>query len=285
MPNSRSILITGATGRQGGSTIRALAGHGFELRGMTRKPDSPAAKALAGQGVTIVRGDFDEPESLQRALRGVWGVFSVQNSWEAGVEKEEIQGNRLATLAREAGVHHFVYTSVGSAHRSTGIPHFESKWRIEGTVRSLQFPSHVIVRPVFFMENLVSPWFLNDGKLTVSLKPETSLQMIAVRDIGKFAAKAFAEPDRLSPREIDLAGDAATMPSVTRTLSEGLGRSIEQAQVPIAEIRKSNPDFATMLEWFDRVGYNVDIPALEKEFGIPCTRFADWARDQRGTWP
>ena len=92
-------------------------------------------------------------------------MFAVQNTWEAGVEKEEVQGKRIAQIARDAGVQHFVYSSVGSAHRRTGIPHFENKWRIEDTVRSLKFPSHVILRPVFFMSNLTSPWFLNGDSL------------------------------------------------------------------------------------------------------------------------
>jgi uncharacterized protein YbjT (DUF2867 family) len=278
MPNSKPILITGATGQQGGATARALAGQGFDLRGMTRKPDSPAAKALAGLDVTIVQGDLDNPESLKQALRGVWGVFAVQNTWEEGVEKEEEQGKRLAALAREAGVSHFVYTSVASGHRNTGIPHFENKWRVEGTVRDLGFPSHVILRPVFFMENLALPWFLNGDKLVAAMKPELSLQMIAVRDIGTYAARAFTDAVRLNRREIDLAGDAATMPMAARALSTELGRTVEFVQVPISEVRKTNADVATMLEWLDRVGFNADIPALEKEFGIRSTKLADWAR-------
>src|SRR5258706_9312089 len=85
------------------------------------------------------------------------GVYGVQNAGEAGVEREEVQGKRLATLAREIGVEHYVYTSVGSANKKTGVPHFDSKGRIEETVRSLHFPSYVILRPVFFMENVLSP--------------------------------------------------------------------------------------------------------------------------------
>ena len=95
----------------------------------------------------------------------MWGVFAVQNTWEAGVEKEEEQGKRLAKIARDKGVQHFVYSSVGSAHKKTGIPHFENKFRVEQTVKQLGFPSHVILRPVFFMENLPTPWFLNGDKL------------------------------------------------------------------------------------------------------------------------
>jgi uncharacterized protein YbjT (DUF2867 family) len=100
---------------------------------------------------------------------------------------------RAAALAREAGVEHYVYTSVGSAHKRTGIPHFDNKWRIEETVRSLRFPSHVILRPVFFMENLPAPYSLQGPTLAWALRPSTKLQMIAVDDIGWFSARAFTD--------------------------------------------------------------------------------------------
>ena len=99
-------------------------------------------------------------------------MFAVQNTWEAGVAGEEEQGKRIATLAREAGVQHFVYTSVGSADRKTGIPHFDNKYRVEDTIRGLGFPSHVILRPVFFMENLISPWFLNGDNLHAAMRSD-----------------------------------------------------------------------------------------------------------------
>jgi uncharacterized protein YbjT (DUF2867 family) len=277
MADQRTILITGATGKQGGAVIRELAGKGFDLRAMTRHPEGEAARALAGTGARVVRGDLDDPASLRAALAGVWGVFAVQNTWEAGVEREEEQGKRMATLAREAGVQHFVYTSVGSAHRHTGIPHFENKARIEETVRSLRFPSHVIIRPVFFMENLTSPFFLNGDKIYAALDPATVLQMITVEDIGRYGARMFTDTSRLNGREIDLAGDAATMPAAAKVLSTGLGRQIEFVRVPIEQVRQNSEDTALMLEWFDRVGYNADIPALEREFGITSTTLAAWA--------
>ena len=282
MPSSKKILVTGATGQQGGAVAAALAGSDFQLVGMTRKPDSPAAQALKKKGITIVQGDLDDPASLTKALAGAWGVFAVQNTWEAGVEKEEEQGKRIASLAREAGVQHFVYSSVGSAHRATGIPHFDNKWRVEGTVRSLGFPSHVILRPVFFMENIVSPWFLNGDKIYSALDPKTVLQMIAVKDIGVYGARAFTDAARLNRREIDLAGDALTMTQTAAQLGAGLGRTIEYVQIPMAEVRKNSEDFALMLEWFGRTGYNADIAALEKEFGVKSTTFATWAAGQKG---
>jgi len=281
MTTERTILITGATGKQGGAVIRALIGKGFRLRAMTRKPDSAAALALAGAGVDLVRGDLDDAASLRAALSGAWGTLAVQNTWEAGVEKEEEQGKRFATIAREVGVRHFVYQSVGSAHRRTGIPHFENKARVEDTVRSLNFPSHVIIRPVFFMENLLSPWFLNGDKLLAAMQPTTVLQMIAVGDIGQYGARAFTDAATLNRREIDIAGDAVTIPQAAATFTKALGRPIEFVQIPIEEVRKNSADFALMLEWFDRIGYDADIPALTREFGIPPTTLAAWAASQR----
>src|SRR6266700_8300223 len=280
MTSDRTILITGVTGNQGGAVAQALQGTGLHLCGLTRKPESERAAALARHGVDIVKGDLDDEATLRRALAGAWGVFGVQNAGEAGVESEEAQGKRLATLAREAGVEHFVYTSVGSANKRTGIPHFDNKWRIEETVRGLAFPSHVIIRPAFFMENFLSPWFkpgIDQGKLMMGIKPTTVLQMIAVADIGKYGLLAFEKPAELNRREIDIAGDAHTMPETANILGKAAGRTIVFQQLPVAEIRKSSEDFAIMLEWFDRVGYDVDIAGNAKKYGIKPTMLGEWA--------
>jgi uncharacterized protein YbjT (DUF2867 family) len=90
-------------------------------------------------------------------------------------------------------------------------------------------------------------------------------------------ARAFTDAARLNRREIDLAGDAATMPEAAKALSAGLGRTIEFVRIPIEQVRQNSEDFAIMLEWFDRVGYDVDIPALEREFGITSTKLTAWA--------
>jgi uncharacterized protein YbjT (DUF2867 family) len=277
MTTNRTILITGVTGNQGGAVARALEGRGFRLRGLTRKPDSKRAVALA-RHVDIVKGDLDDEATLRRALAGAWGVFGVQNAGETRVEQEEAQGKRLATLAREVGVEHYVYTSVGSAHKKTGVPHFDNKWRIEETVRGLRFPSHVILRPVFFMENLVAPFSLQGSTLAWALGPGTKLQMIAVDDIGWFGARAFTHATALNRREIDLAGDVRTMPEAAEILTKAFGQPITFAQTPIEQVRQYNKEMALMLEWFDRVGYSADIAGLEREFGRALTKLPDWAR-------
>src|SRR5260221_9913666 len=158
MTSDRAIVMTGMRGKRGSAVTQALQGSGFRLRGLTRKPDSKRATELARQGIDIVKGDLDDEATLRRALTGAWGIFGVQNAGEAGVEREEAQGKRLATLAREAGVEHYVYTYVGSADKQTGDPHFDNKQRNEENQRRLHFPSHFILYHKFFMKNLLPPF-------------------------------------------------------------------------------------------------------------------------------
>jgi uncharacterized protein YbjT (DUF2867 family) len=280
MNRNEKILVTGATGHQGGAVARELLARGYNINVMTRKPESEKALELAKLGAGIIQGDLDDVTSLQKATKDVWAVFSVQNTWEAGVGKEEQQGKRFAEISKEAGVQHFVYSSVGSAHRNTGIPHFDNKWRIEEKVRSLNFPSYTIIRPVFFMENFLSPWFkpgIDQGNLMVGIKADTVLQMIAVEDIGRFGAWAFDKHEELNGRAIDIAGDACTMPETAKIIEATSGKKITFVQTPIEEVRKLSEDFAIMLEWFDTVGYNADINSISLESGIQLISLTEWA--------
>lgn len=281
MAQRKAVLVTGATGQQGGAVARELIAHGYTVRAMTRNPTGDKGRALTELGATVVQGDLDDVDSLKRALQGAWGAFAVQNTWEAGVEKEEQQGKRFAELAKQAGVQHFVYSSVASADRNTGIPHFDNKWRVEETVRKLGFPTHTILRPVFFMENWISPWFkpaIDNGQLAIGIKPDTVLQMIAVADIGKYGHYAFDHPQQLNGKALDIAGDALTMPQVARLVGEAAQRQVTFVSVPIEEVRKFSADYAAMLEWFDRVGYDADIKARSQESGVRPTAFGAWVK-------
>jgi uncharacterized protein YbjT (DUF2867 family) len=280
------VLIAGATGQQGGAIAHGLLAKGWKVRAMTRHPESAKATELKRLGAEVVAADLDNAASIEAALKGAWGAFAVQNTWEAGVEGEERQGLSFAEIARKAGIQHLVYSSVASADRHTGIPHFDNKARIEGKIRSLGFPSYTILRAVFFMENLAGPWFLpglQNGVLAIGIRPETRLQMIAVKDIGAYGVWAFEQHEKLNRHEIDIAGDELTMPETAAVFGRIMGRDISYQQVPIEEVRKFSDDFATMLEWFDRVGYNADIAARSAESGIRPTKLPEWAAGM--TWP
>ena len=154
---AQMILVTGATGAQGGTLIPLLLEREFSVRALTRNPDKPSARALAARGVEVVAGDLDDTASLHAACRGCYGVFAVQNFWEKGVgyEREIAQGKRLADAAHEAGVQHFLQTSVAGCDNAGDVLHFHSKWEIEKHIRGLGLPC-TFLREVFFMENFSS---------------------------------------------------------------------------------------------------------------------------------
>ena len=220
---TKLILVTGATGQQGGAVAKALLEKGQKIRVMTRNPEKAAA--LAKAGAEVVKGDLTDRADLQSALQGVHGVFAMSTPFEAGMDAEVRQGTMLADAAKQASVAHYVYTSVGSADRKTGIPHFETKWKVEQHIRQIGLPA-TILRPVFFMENF-GTYFppSKEGVLAVPVRPSMKFQMIALKDIGEFGAAAFLSPNKFLGQAIDLAGDELTMPEVAAHLSRTKGRA------------------------------------------------------------
>ncbi|MEJ2295662.1 MAG: NmrA/HSCARG family protein, partial [Candidatus Lokiarchaeota archaeon] len=182
------VLVTGATGKQGGSVVRALLDYGHRVRGLTREPNSEKARSLEEKGVEIVKGDFNDPDSIRKAMKDVDAVFLMGTSFEEGVEAEIKHGITVADIAKEENLKHLVYTSVSSANKSTGIPHFDSKFKVEEHIRKIGIP-YTIIRPVSFMENFLAPWTipkLMEGLIEGPLSPDRKSQSIAVRDIGRF---------------------------------------------------------------------------------------------------
>ena len=267
------ILVTGATGQQGGAVATALLTKGQKIRVMTRTPDK--ASALAKAGAEVVKGNLTNASDLLAALRGVHGVFAMSTPFEAGMDQEERQGIMMADAAKQAGIAHYVYTSVGSVHRNTGIPHFETKWKVEQHILQIGLPATVL-RPVFFMENFTT--FSKptaEGILIMPMRPDKKLAMVALRDIGEFGAAAFMRPNDFLGQAIDLAGDELTMPDVAAQLSKVSGRSIQFQGFPLeqAEVAMGD-DLATMFRWFNEVGYQINVAILKQTFGIPLTTFA-----------
>jgi uncharacterized protein YbjT (DUF2867 family) len=280
---SRMILVTGATGNQGGAVLRHLMPHGWRLRALTRDPSKPAAKELERMGVEVVEGDFSDPESLKRAMEDCYGVYAVTTPFE-GVEAETAHGVALADAAKAAGVEHFVYSSVASANEETGIPHFESKMRVEEHIQYLNLP-YTIVRPVFFMENFTYPQTKDEvtkGTLAMGLAPDQPLQMIAVDDVGYAVARVFDRKDKYLWKGVDLAGDELTMSVAADVLGEAMGCQVTFKQVPMDALRAQSGDYAAMIEWFNSGGFHVDLE-MQRVFNPGIHRFNDWVRESG--WP
>ncbi|MER7466254.1 NmrA/HSCARG family protein [Streptomyces sp. NPDC097981] len=267
------ILVTGATGLQGGAVARELVRRGRSVSALVRNPESEAARALAELGVNLVRGDLDDEASLRPALEGFHGLFSVQNFMTpAGLGGEVRQGRALARAAKAAGIGHVVYSSVGGAERHSGIPHFDSKRGIERYLESKGMPLTVL-RPTFFMDNFAAhgPQVV-DGTLVVqlALKPGTRVQFIAVDDIGFFAAEAFDKPEQYAGRAVEIAGDELTATEVAQAFAERSGLPARFEEVPLDAVANNpyipnGPEIALMFEWFQYHGYEADIAALRAE--------------------
>jgi uncharacterized protein YbjT (DUF2867 family) len=269
------VLVIGATGQQGGATARELLERGWPVRALVRDPGSVAADALRRAGADLTVGDLDDPESIRKAMDGVHGVFLVLTmmvgariSPEA-VVAENRRGVMVADLAEECGVGHLVYSSLNGADADSGIPYYESKERIEEHIRTLGVPA-TILRPVSFMDNFATynrP-VLEDGTLVVNLavEPQIPMQLIAVRDIGAFAAIAFDRPDGHIGRTLEIAGDVLTPPEIAETFGRVCGVPASFRQTPIERIRAFDPQLAMMFAFFnERPAVRADLPALRAE--------------------
>lgn len=272
---SKTILVTGATGRQGGASLGHLRKNGFAVRALTRNPEQPQARAIAGPGVEVMRGDMEDRNVLVRALDGAYGVHSVQSSRQAGVAGEIRQGINVADVAKTSGIAHFVYSSVASADQHTGIPHFDSKFRIEEHIRATGM-HFTIVRPVFFMENwLGMRETIESGELKLPLDAGKRLQMIAVDNIGGVVAEAFAHPGKWQNRIFELAGDELSMQELAQVFTRTSGREVRYVQVPWDEFEKqAGPEITTMYRWFQDTGYHIDLDAVRQEYRVMS--FEQW---------
>jgi uncharacterized protein YbjT (DUF2867 family) len=283
MSGKLSVLVTGASGKQGGHLVRELLARGHKVRALTRKPESPAAAALAKRGVTIVPGDFEDQGSLERAARGVDTIFAMSTPFESGDKAETREGINMVRAAAGAGVTHLVYSSVAGADRATGIPHFDSKFEVETEIRRSGVP-FTIVAPVFFMENFLADWLaagIAKGAIAMALPATRRLQQIAVGDIAQFTALVIERRERFLGQRIDIASDELTGATASAAISEVAGRHIEYTALPIDGVRQWNADLARMFEWFDRVGYDADVVGLRSLYPeVNWHRFSVWAREQ-----
>jgi uncharacterized protein YbjT (DUF2867 family) len=252
----------------------------LSVRSLVRNAQSDGATALAEQGIEIAQGDMDDLASLKRAMVGVHGVYSVQDYFTVGAAREVQEGKNMADAALDAGVEHFVFSSVGGAERKTGICHFETKWEIENHIRRLGLPA-TIIRPAGFMENYFIPQLekqLLKGRLLSPIRPDRPLQTIAADDIGNFISLAFAEPERFIRLELEIAGSELTSPETAEVFARVLGRRMKVHRLPIPAVRLSmGKEWAQMFKWLDRSGFRADIPALRRGYPeVRLTSLEEW---------
>jgi uncharacterized protein YbjT (DUF2867 family) len=277
------VAVTGATGTQGGAVARALPASGWRVRALVRDSRSANARALAEAGAEVVRADMDDRASLDAALRGVYGVFSVQPTMgypgtppDFTIEDELRLGRNVAEAAINARIEHFVYASVGAADADHGIRRWQSKAELEAYARRLGLPTTVL-RPVRFMENQVDPRFgTRDGAMADVIFPDVPVQLIAGTDIGAFAALAFTDPAQYVGETLELAGDELTMTEIAQIMGRALGQPITYRAIPREALLDKDHDALAGYEFANHGGgWHADIPALRERHPGLMT-FATW---------
>ncbi|RFU86486.1 NAD-dependent epimerase/dehydratase family protein [Streptomyces triticagri] len=298
--DSAPVLVTGATGRQGGATARALRAAGVPVRALVRDPASTRARAVEATGVELVTGDLHDRGSVARAAEGARAVFSVQMPamTEEGFDfqGEVTQGVNLIEGAKAAGVPQFVHTSVTGAGQHTGTPGWaEGRWAsmertlgakaaIQDHLREAGFAHWTLLKPGFFMENfLPSMAFLFprglEGGLVSVLRPETRLSLVAVDDIGTAAAAAFAAPEQFDGLELELASDYLSMTEMAEVLSRVLGMRLTAPDMTVDEaVAAGMPPMGATHEYLNVAG-QPGRPQYARDLGLPLTSFETWARE------
>jgi uncharacterized protein YbjT (DUF2867 family) len=282
MPERKTVFVTGATGKQGGAVAKALLDRGHRVVALTRSVDTPAAAGLARAGASVVQGDFDKPGALADAMNGVDTAFLMSTPYGTSTEDEARQGIALVDAARAAGLGHVIYSSVASADRNTGIPHFEGKFTVEQHLAK-GAGDWTVSAPVAFMD-FAGPLFL-DGlraeELRMAVPASRPVQYVAVPDIGAFVAELVERREAVFGRRIEIAGDELNGEQTAAILSQVIGRKIRYVPFPPDVLRRFSDDLALMFEWFDQHGYEVDRAALRREFPeLRWRSLSDWAKEQ-----
>lgn len=239
------ILVFGATGRQGGSVARALLKAGWPVRALVPDSSKAASLQLRNAGIELVQGSFEEANVIRTAMKDAYGVFSVLPA-SLAAEDEVRHGISIADIAAETGINHFVYSSGASVgNELTGVPRFDAKPRIEAHIRQLDM-TMTIIRPMIFMEMLVRPGFgLDEGRLVSLIRPDHSIQLTAVEDIGRFVAAVLADKSRFGGATLKIASDRLTGHELKAAFSEAAGRSIAYERFP-DEVLAANADLVHM---------------------------------------
>ncbi len=270
MTNNKTIFVTGGTGNQGGAVARSLLQQDFTVKVLTRNTNSAKAQNLKKLNIELIKGDLDDASSYRNYLKDVYGIFSVQ-TFENGVKREINQGTTLATLGKESGVKHFLYSSVIGAHLNTGVPHLNSKFEIENHIRQIGLP-FTIIRPTSLYENFLIPQVkkgILKGKLVQPINGDTILQYIAAEDIGKAAVKIFQNSYMYVGKTIPLATEQLNPQEVAEIFSNVLNKKIEYKKMPALITRLFlGKNLYKMFKWMNEKSFvsKEDVESTRKEF-------------------
>jgi uncharacterized protein YbjT (DUF2867 family) len=270
MTDNKAIFVTGGTGNQGGAVARSLLQQGFTVKVLTRNINSTKAQNLKSLDIELIEGDLNNADSYREHLKDLHGVFSVQ-TFENGIEEEINQGIKLATIAKELDVKHFLYSSVVGADLNTNVPHIESKFKIENYIKQIGLP-FTIIRPTSLYENFLIPQVkkgILKGKLVQPINRDSIQQYVASGDIGKAAAKIFQNRDLYLSRTIPLATEQLSTQEVADIFSDVLNRKVVYQKLPVLVTRLFlGKNLYKMFKWINEKSsfQKEDLELTNKEF-------------------
>jgi uncharacterized protein YbjT (DUF2867 family) len=300
----QNILVAGATGQQGGAVVKSLldlpeSSSRFHILALTRDAQSKRAKQLVSAhkgAVSLIEGDNANPGPIfaSHPKGSIASLFAVTVAGQK--TPEEQQAIPLIDAAVAHGVKHIVFSSVdrGGDNRSwnnpTTIKHFLAKHNVEVYLRDKAAKESgkftwTILRPVCFMDNMTPGMLCSvfTAMWDASLKPGTKLQLVGVKDIGVFGAKALGDPARWSGRAVGLAGDELTLAEVRQIFQKVVGKKLPQTFTLLGKAMMWGvKEMGDMFAFFEREGYGADIEALKRE--APMQDFESWLRED-SKWP
>ena len=294
MTNRRAILVTGATGAQGGSVARhLLKGGEFRVRALTRSPESAKAAALRQAGAEVVKGDLDDLRSVRAAAEGCYGVFGVTNYWEH-FDKEYQHGKNLVDAVKGAEVEHFVFSSLPHVKALTNgaleAPHFDQKGEIEEYAREVR-PGSTFVHVAFYYDNFLTFFPLKDqGNGTFGFgfpQGDTPLAGVAVDDVGGVVAAIFARPGRFRDKTVGIVGDDLPPAKLAEIMTHVLGKKVVYTHIP-REVFASfgfpgADDLANMFEYNRLYIRNRKVDLAQSRSLYPAMHsFETWMKAHRG---
>ncbi len=287
------FLVTGATGRQGGSTARRLLEKGARVRAFVRNPNSDAAKAIQSEGAELFQGELTDSALVGKALEGIRGVF--YNPPYPGPDSAKTDETFIsACAAHKDTLFTFVLSSASGVEKHAEkleqdpnypmVGYWAMKSDLEKKARGAAFRHLLILRPSFLMHGYLLPDAetvfpdLAQQRLVTALRPETRVPHLQAEDVGVFASAALLEPKRFSGIEINLAAENLTASEVVEKMSSVAGNEVH---APVAQFEDGKAvgvtsPIAAYHEWANEVDASVNVEALRKRYGLPRISLQDF---------
>ncbi|MDK6298761.1 NmrA/HSCARG family protein [Staphylococcus caprae] len=254
---TKSILVIGATGKQGNAVVKQLLEDGWSVRAFTRNRNNEKLTSIENEHLEIFEGDLSNEDSLAQAMQGQYGLYSVQPIIPDNVEEELRQGEMIIDTAERQGVNYVVYSTAGGVNRDRTGPHFEALAQLENKIKASRL-NFTIIKPSFFMDNFLRITKVENGEIKIPefIDPNVKFAMISSIDIAKIASTLFEDAESYNHQELEIASDELTLNEVVKTFATVTGKP--------TEIEGAFTSGTAERSWLEEKGYVIDFLQIER---------------------